>query len=601
MLPGPERVLRAYRHRCLSNRLGVQGGANMKHHFNPTHFLRNTAFVFLIMLASNVSAANNSSRLSAITPGETVAIEDRGFGAKNVSITVGELSAEVLQATGHSAEFAVPSDSQPGFTTVTAVNPGGQGGSIDFQVKGAEVCGNDVDDDCDGEIDEADACPAVSSSITVDTSPFDFTLAPGEQGNISTGVSFTAPSSENFTIEVTQQVVVLSGDSGGISISPDVVGGFSSSTDKATVDNQEIIAYSDGVYEITTTAKIVETGETTSSVARVTVESDSQTLALGAPGMDPDGLAPDTATSVVFTVQVQGADSSESVSVMLDGDVQITLNDQGMDGDLVADDGSFSGTALVDTAGLSAGTCFSISAEATQGSDTATSEAAKLCISSFPLVPMPSDMTNTITDPASGEAVIADEVVIIINEGTSDEVIKQIAASVGGKVVGSIPGLNIYQIQLKKSASSISKLNQVIAELKAFSEVLGAEPNVITQTNAITPSDSKFSSQGALTKIRADEAWTIARGSVTIAVVDTGVDPDHPDLSSKIIKGKDFIDGDNEPDDENGHGTHVAGIAAASTNNAKGIAGVSWGSKILAVRIRNASGAGTVAGESKMK
>lgn len=405
----------------------------MKHHFNPTHFLRNTAFIFLIMLASNVSAANNSSRLSAITPGcagpgETVAIEGRGFGAKNVSITVGGLSAEVLQATGHSAEFVVPAESQPGVTTVTAVNPGGQGGSIDFQVKAEEVCGNDVDDDCDGEIDEADACPAVSSSIVVDTSPFDFTLAPGEQGNISTGVSFTAPSSESFTIEVTQQLVALSGDASGISISPDVVGGFSSSTDKATVDNQEIIAYSDGVYEITTTAKIVQTGETASSVARVTVASNSQTLAVGAPGMDPDGLAPDTATPVVFTVQVQGADSNEPVNVMLDGDVQITLNDQGMDGDLVADDGSFSGTALVDTAGLSAGTCFSISAEATQGGDTAISEAAKLCVSSLPQTPKPSDMDNTITDPTTGEAVIADEILIVVKEGTPDDVIKQIAA-----------------------------------------------------------------------------------------------------------------------------------------------------------------------------
>jgi subtilisin family serine protease len=563
----------------------------MRHYFNPTHFLRNTAFVFLIMLASNVSAAKNSPRLSAITPGcaapgETVSIEGRGFGAKNVAVTVGILPAEVSQATGHSAEFTVPTDAQPGFTSVTTLNPGGQGDSIDFQVKGSEVCGNEIDDDCDGGVDEVDECPL--ASVEIDTSPFDITLAPGETGNISTGVSFTAPSSEDFTIEVTQQIVALSGDSNGISISPDVVGGFISSTDKYTVDNQEITAYSDGVYEITTTAEIVETGESVSSAARVTVTSNSQTFALGIPGSIPSGLAPETITSVLFTAQVQGADITPPTEVVLGGDIDLTLNDQGMDGDLAADDGTFSGTTDVDTAGLAAGTCISVFASATQGADNATSGNHTLCISSLPLELAPSDMTNTVNDPESGEDVIADEVLISIEAGTSDEVIEQIAASVDGTVAGSIPGLNVYQIQLKKPVSNISKLNQIISNLKKFEEVSEAEWNGIDKGDAITPSDSKFSSQKALTHIRADEAWTIARGGVMIAIVDSGVDLDHPDLSSKIVKGKDFVNG-GDPDDEYGHGTHVAGIAAALTNNSKGIAGVSWGSKILVVRVTDST------------
>jgi subtilisin family serine protease len=103
---------------------------------------------------------------------------------------------------------------------------------------------------------------------------------------------------------------------------------------------------------------------------------------------------------------------------------------------------------------------------------------------------------------------------------------------------------------------------------------------------SLTPTDPRFGEQPYLTKIRADEAWYIARGSnQVIAVVDSGVDNGHPDLAEKIIMGKDFVDGDMVPTDYNGHGTHVAGIAAATTDNGEGVAGVAWGSKVLAVRV----------------
>ncbi|OYD09607.1 S8 family peptidase [Paludifilum halophilum] len=105
---------------------------------------------------------------------------------------------------------------------------------------------------------------------------------------------------------------------------------------------------------------------------------------------------------------------------------------------------------------------------------------------------------------------------------------------------------------------------------------------------AFIPNDPLFSTdQWGPQKIKAPEAWDITIGSsdITIAVVDSGVQADHPDLEGKVIKGYDFVENDWDPQDEYGHGTHIAGIAAAATNNEIGIAGISPNSQILAIRI----------------
>jgi serine protease len=101
-----------------------------------------------------------------------------------------------------------------------------------------------------------------------------------------------------------------------------------------------------------------------------------------------------------------------------------------------------------------------------------------------------------------------------------------------------------------------------------------------------------------LTQINAPAAWTRAKGAgVTIAVVDTGVDLNHPDLQGKLVSGADLVAGQQDcppgPQDENGHGTHVAGIAAAVTNNGIGVAGTAPDAKIMPVRVLDADGSGT--------
>lgn len=127
-------------------------------------------------------------------------------------------------------------------------------------------------------------------------------------------------------------------------------------------------------------------------------------------------------------------------------------------------------------------------------------------------------------------------------------------------------------------------------------EVEFAEPNYLV-TAFKTPNDSFFSFyQWNLRTIRAEAAWDIEAGkeSVTIAILDTGVDLAHPDLASKVLPGLNLLDESSPPQDDNGHGSHVAGIAAAASNNGLGIAGVSWGAKVLPVKVLDSLGLGTV-------
>ena len=112
--------------------------------------------------------------------------------------------------------------------------------------------------------------------------------------------------------------------------------------------------------------------------------------------------------------------------------------------------------------------------------------------------------------------------------------------------------------------------------------------------------DPLFAKQWGLTQIHAPTAWQRgAKGAgATIAVVDTGVDLSHPDLGSHLVSGTDLQAGQSDcppgPQDENGHGTHVAGIAAAVTNNGIGVAGTAPDAKILPVRVLDASGSGDI-------
>jgi serine protease len=125
---------------------------------------------------------------------------------------------------------------------------------------------------------------------------------------------------------------------------------------------------------------------------------------------------------------------------------------------------------------------------------------------------------------------------------------------------------------------------------------------VCAATAAAAPNDPLDGQQWGLPQIHAEQAWPTSTGAgATIAIVDSGVDLDHPDLAGKIAGGITFSGCPDKPagcgngDWGNGeaHGTHVAGIAAASTNNGIGVAGTAPDARILAVKVLDDEGSGT--------
>lgn len=171
-------------------------------------------------------------------------------------------------------------------------------------------------------------------------------------------------------------------------------------------------------------------------------------------------------------------------------------------------------------------------------------------------------------------------------------------------------GTGLYELSGLSAQSVDAKADtlQQIAELSARADVEYAHPNYLLEAYA-EPNDPLYARQWHLGALNLPAAWDQTTGSaeVTVAVIDSGVLPGHPDLAPKLLPGYDFVEADfsgdgdgrdGDPTDPGGsfHGSHVAGTAAASTNDGVGVAGVSWGARLLPVRVLGVeAGTGTLA------
>lgn len=172
-------------------------------------------------------------------------------------------------------------------------------------------------------------------------------------------------------------------------------------------------------------------------------------------------------------------------------------------------------------------------------------------------------------------------------------------------VPGQGPGINsaVHATEVSyNQAIGVSKVklpgnltvNQALSYYRSQVGVAYATPNYIAKADFV-PNDPMYGQQYGPQKIKCPAAWDVMRGipSVKIAIIDTGIDYTHPDLAGKVLPGKDFVNSDDDAMDDNGHGTHCGGNAAALTNNSVGIAGIAPNCSLIPVKVLSGGGSGS--------
>ena len=168
--------------------------------------------------------------------------------------------------------------------------------------------------------------------------------------------------------------------------------------------------------------------------------------------------------------------------------------------------------------------------------------------------------------------------------GDSQKVLTALS-NAGAKVLRNIAPIDTYVVSVPQPA-----LKGIMRALENTGLFTVVETDDAAKGGSV-PNDPSFSSQWHLNAINAPAAWDITTGKATvpIAMVDSGVNPSHPDLASKLMPGWSFLLSNSNTADVLGHGTATAGVAAAATNNGAGVAGVSWLSPIMPLVVLSAT------------
>ena len=206
------------------------------------------------------------------------------------------------------------------------------------------------------------------------------------------------------------------------------------------------------------------------------------------------------------------------------------------------------------------------------------------------------------------------EIIVKFKPGVSDEIIESVNRKHGSSVISisRFAGFKRLRIPVRKTVAEMVEI------YKRNPNVEYAEPNFIANAFG-TPNDPYYKYQWHMSQMNMEQAWDITSGQliVIVAVIDTGVAYENyeepgvpigksgkftggtvfaraPDLSdTHFVLGYDFVNDDDHPNDDEGHGTHVAGTIAQSTNNGMGVAGVAYNTSIMPIKVLDSSGSGT--------
>jgi subtilisin family serine protease len=180
-------------------------------------------------------------------------------------------------------------------------------------------------------------------------------------------------------------------------------------------------------------------------------------------------------------------------------------------------------------------------------------------------------------------------VAVTFKHGVARGRARAVISDAGGTIEAAIPQINAYLVGIEPERRA-----EVLAALQSSSAVASAAKEPIAEAFDTSPDDTDWPQQESLRVAGFPKAWDVTQGSskIVVAVLDTGVDAEHPDLRGALVAGWDFIGNDADPADEHGHGTAVAGVIGARSNNHAGGAGICWRCLVMPVRVLDSTGSG---------
>src|SRR5438477_123076 len=191
---------------------------------------------------------------------------------------------------------------------------------------------------------------------------------------------------------------------------------------------------------------------------------------------------------------------------------------------------------------------------------------------------------------SAGREVVADRLLVRFSQPVTSAdltAIQNKATALGGGAARALTpvGATGYLVDVS-GAASLETAAQAFRQADARVASVGAD-SLLSADDAAPPNDPQLASQTNLNRVRMPAAWNRTRGATgrLIAILDTGVDTTNPDLAGQVVSSINMFSANETPFDVMGHGTHVAGIAGAATNNGLGIAGAGFNTQLLNVKV----------------